>query len=250
MAQSKLIVRTYKQEDLPHLIELYNHNLAGSPYFIRDEKILKHFMRCPGVSKDSVFVASVNNQITGLAILSITTEESRLRQGNILELQTKDASSMHALIQATLNYCNGKDLDMVVGAPPRGPLANTAFKDWLKLEPGVMMAKTLSSSSLLQTLLSKEEIRNSRAGKKIVFHIGEEIVELGDINGKTKEPAILVTMSPQTFHKIIFGQVSPYVAYLTRRIRVKGLRNTLSILKLLHRMKLPTPLYLSPVDRM
>lgn len=243
-------MRTYKQEDLPNLIGLYNHNSAGIPYFIRDENFLRHFMHCPGVDENSIFVASVDDQITGLAILSITTGEGGLRQGNILELQTKDDSSIHSLIQATLNYCNGKDVDMIAVVPPRVPLANMAFKDWLKLEPGVMMAKTLSSSSLLQTLLSNEEIRNSYAGKKIVFHIGEEIVEFGDINRKTKESAIVVVMSLQTLHEIIFGQASPYVAYLKKRIRVQGVRNTISILRLLRMMKLPTPIYLSLVERM
>jgi putative sterol carrier protein len=207
-------------------------------------------MHCQGVNEDSIFVASVNDQIRGLAILSITTEEAGLRQGNIIELQAKDVSSMQVLIQAALNYCNGKDVDTIVVVPPRLPGANMAFKDWLKLETGVMMAKTLSLSSLLHVLLSNEEIRNSYVGKKIVFHIGEEIVEVGDIGSESEERAILVIMSPQTFLKIIFGQVSPCVAYLTRRVKVRGVRDTLPIIRLLRMMKLPTPLNVSLADRM
>jgi len=207
-------------------------------------------MHCHGVDEDSIFVASLDDQITGLAILSITTEEGGLRQGNITELQAKDNSSIYVLIQATLNYCNSKDVDAIVVVPPRLPTANEAFKDWLKLEPGVMMTKALSPSSLLQTLLPNEKMRNFCVGKKIVFHIGEEIVEVGDVDSKTEEPAIMVIMSPQTFLKIIFGQVSPFVAYLTRKIIVQSVRNTLPILKLLYMLRIPVPLYVSLADRM
>ncbi len=236
---------------MPNLIRLYRHTLAGSPHFFRDENFLRYFMHCPGVDEDSIFVASINHQIIGLAILSITTEEGGLRQGNVIELQVKDVSSMNALIQATLDYCDGKDVDtIVVVPPPHLPLADIVSEDWMKLETGVMMAKTLSPSSLLQALLSNEKTRNSYAGKKIVFHIGEEIVEIGDIDSETQEAAALVIMSPRIFLKIIFGQVNPYVAYLTGRISVRGVRNTLSILKLLCMMRLPTPLYASFADRM
>ena len=246
-----MIVRTYRQEDLQYLIRLYNHTLAESPHFIRDENFLKYFMHCQGVNEDSIFVASVNDQIRGLAILSITTEEGGLKQGNIMELQAQDVSSVHVLIQAALNYCKGKDVDTIVVVPPRLPGANVVFKDWLKLNTGVMMAKTLSLSSLLQALLSNEKIRIFFAGKKkkIVFQIGDDIIKIGNIDSGTKEPTILVIMSPQTFLKIVFGQVSPYMAYLTRRVRVRGVRNALPIIKLLCMMKLSIPLYVSLADR-
>ena len=252
MTPSKLTVRTYRQKDLPYLIRFYDHALARTPHFIRDENFLKYFMRHPGVNEDSIFIASVNDQITGLVILSITTEEGGVRQGNIMELQAKDVSSMEVLIQATLDYCKGKDVDIIVSVPPSLPGANMTFKDWLKLDIGVMMARTLSLSSLLQALSFNEEMRIFLAGKrkKIVFQLGEEIVEVGNIYSKTEEQAILIDMSPQTFLKIVFGQVSPYRAYLTRRIKIKGMRNILPIIKLLHIMKLPTPLYVSPADRM
>jgi len=208
-------------------------------------------MHCQGVNEDSIFVASVNDQIRGLAILSITTEEGGLKQGNIMELQAQDVSSVHVLIQATLNYCKGKDVDTIVVVPPRLPGANVVFKDWLKLNTGVMMAKALSLSSLLQALLSNEKIRIFFVGKKkkIAFQIGDDIIKVGNIDGGTKEPAILVIMSPQTFLKIVFGQVSPYMAYLTRRVRVRGVRNALPIVKLLCMMKLSIPLYVSLADR-
>jgi len=206
-------------------------------------------MSYPGVHEHSVFVASVDGQIAGLAILSITTEAGGLRQGSIIELQAKDVASIRALIQATLNYCSGKDVDTIVVVSPPLQLANEVFRDWLKSEMGVMMVKTLSSSSVLQASFSNDEIRQSCVGKKIVFHIGEETVEAGDIDSEPEEAAIEIFMSPQTLLKIVFDQVNPYVAYLTRRIRVRGVWNILPILKLLCMMKLLTPLYTSLADR-
>lgn len=248
MTQFKLTVRTYKQEDLPLLIRLCNRTLAGLPHFIRDENFLRHFMHYPGVDGHSIFVALMGDQVTGLAILSITTEGG-LRQGKIIELQAKDASSIRALIQATLNYCNDKDVDTIVVVPPPLQHANEVFEGWLKSETGVMLVKTLSPSSVLQALLSNEKVKDFFVGKKIVFHIGEEIIDVGNSDSEPCEAAIEVFMSPQTLPGIIFGHVNPYLAFLTRRIRVQGLRNIFSVLKLLCMMKLPTPLYLSLADR-
>ena len=234
---------------MPRLIKLYNHTLADTPHFIRDENFLKYFMLCPGVNEDSIFVASVDDQITGLAILSITTENSELKQGNIIELQAKDPPSTHALIRVAIDFCKDKDVDTIVVVPPPLPGINTVFRDWLKLETGAMMAKALSISSLIRASLSNQTIRDHYEGKEIVFHIGEEIEKFGSITSESEKPAILIAMSQQTFLKIIFGQANPYVAYLTRKIKIQGMRNVFPILKLLCRMKMHTPLYVSLVDR-
>ena len=249
MTPSKPIVQTYRQGHLSRLIKLYNHTLADTPHFIRDEDFLKYFMQCLGVNKDSIFVASVDDQITGLVIISITTENSGLKQGNIIELQAKDLPSTQALIQVALNFCKDKDVDMIVVVPLPLPKINAVFKDWLKLETGAMMAKALSISSLIRASLSNQEIRDSYEGKKIVFHIGEEIEKFGDITSESEKTAILITMSQQTFLKIIFGQVNPYVAYLTRKVKIHPMQNIFPILKLLRRMKMPTSLYVSLIDR-
>ena len=215
-------------------------------------------MNYQGVDEEGIFVVQTTDEITGFAIVSIT-EEMELRQGKILELQVKDASSMCALIREALNYCKSRDVDTVILVPPPLEAADEILKDWIKFETGVMMTRTLSISSLLHALFSNEEIRNSYVKRRIVFHVGNEIVEvkitprLVEVNNLDKEPKeadMLVSLSPQTLLKIIFCRANPYLAYLTRRVRVRSMRNTLRTLKLLNMMKLAIPLHVSLVDRM
>lgn len=261
MAPSKLpAVRIFKLEDMPDVIKLYDQSQATNPHFVRDENFLSYFIHYPGAEEDSIFVASVNEEITGLAILSITTEKGGFRQGKIIELQAKDVSSANVLIQRCLNYCNSKNVDMIVVVPPPWLEEAMTLKDWLRFETGVMMVKTLSILSLLQSLLSSEKIRNAYAGERIGFKIGDEVIEIkktsklaevSDIaNRKPEEITVWVIMSPITFLQIIFGQVNPYIAYLTRRIKVKGVLCALPVLKLLRVMKLSAPIYVSLADMM
>ena len=258
MAQSDLIVRNCEQEYLSHFMELYEHALVESLHFVRNENFLKYFLQYPGVSKDGVLVAEVTGEIMALAVVSIT-EIGELRQGNIIELLAKDAASMRALIRAVLNYCKRKKVDSIALVLPPSRASDDVFKDWIKFETNVMMAKILSISSLLQALFSNEKIKAFYAGRKIGFQVGQETVEIkitsetidvSDVKSKKGDETIWVSVSPQTFLKIIFGQMNPYIAYLTRRVRVQSVKNTLLILKLLRMMQLTTPFYTSLADRL
>ena len=261
MAPSDVVVRNYRQADLPYILELYDYPLAGNYHFNRDKNFLKHFMRYPGVHEDSMFVATVDNEITGLAIISIETGEWDLRLGNIVELVAKDASSTCALIEAALKYSVGKDLDAIVMAPPPPLAAEHVLKGWLRFETGVMMVKALSFSSLLQVLLNAREIEFKEyfAGKRVVFGVGDEFVEvkatperveIGEIEGKPEGDAIAVTMSPQTFLKVVFDGINPFMAYLTGKVKIRGVKNTIPTFKLLRTLKTTNRIYVSNADRL
>jgi len=258
LALSDLTVRNFRKEDMPFLMELYENLSTKSFHFIRDESFLKYFMSYPGVDEEGIFIVQAADEITGFAIVSIT-EEMELRQGKVLELQAKDASSIRALIHGALNYCKSRDVDTVIVVPP--PLGETdeILKNWIKFETGVMMTRTLSVSSVLQAIFSNEEIRNSYVNKRIVFHVGDEIVEVtitprlvevNHLDNEPKEADMLISMSPQPLLRIVFCRANPYVAYLTGKIRVRAVRNTFRILKLLDMMKLVIPSHVSLVDRM
>jgi hypothetical protein len=258
LALSDLTVRNFRQEDLPFLVGLYKDLSTKSFHFIRDESFIRYFTDYPGVDEEGIFVVQTTDEITGFAIVSII-DEVGLRQGKILELQVKDASSMRALIREALNYCRSKDVDTVIVVPPPLGAADEILKDWIKFETGVMMTRTLSVSSVIQALFSGEEIRNSYVDRRIVFHVGDEIVEvkvtpkLVEVNSLDSEPEeadMLVSLSPQTLLKIVFCRANPYLAYLTRKVKVRVVRNTLPILKLLDMMKITVPLHVSLVDRM
>lgn len=258
MALSDLTVRNFEKEDLPFLMGLYKNLSTNSFHFTRDENFLKYFMDYPGVDGEGIFVVQTADEITGFAIVSIT-DEMGLRQGKILELQVIDAFSMRALIREALKYCKSKDVDTVIVVPPPLRAEDEILKDWIKFETGVMMTRTLSVSSVLEALFSGEEIRNSCVNRRIVFHVGDEIVEVritprlvevNTLDNEPKEADMLVSLSPQTLLKIVFCRANPYIAYLTGRVKVRVMRNTLRILKILDMMKLDILLHVSLADRM
>ena len=259
MAQHNVVVRNYREEDLPSLVALCEDTLAENPHFACSTLSLKHSISSPSVSEDGVFVAETNGKTTGFAIVSISTEPAGLKQANIIELQTREPSSLNRLIEAILHYCNRMDVDAIVVVQPVGILADTVFKGWLRFDTGVMMGRALSLPSLIHALLSVDKIKNSFAGREVVFNIGSEAVVAGitaegiNIVDSGDEPHLTAAelfSSADTFLRIVLGRLNPYMANMTGMIRVKGLRNTLWILRLLRMMKIERPFYTSLGDRM
>lgn len=259
MVPCSLVVRNYTEEDFPMLLKIYDSASDESPHFIRDEMFLKHFMHYPGVAQDSIIVATENKEITGLAIISVTIEEGNLKQASIIELQARNSSSVQALIQAALSYCDNKDVDVIVVAPPLSPVTIEVFRDWLKFDTGVMMGKLLSPIPLLQALLDNHQVRDAFAGKRIVFFIGGEaieakimlqLVEVSSLGKDAGKSDTWVAVTPEAFLEIAFGKADPYTAYLTGKIRAGSLRNVPTILRLLQMLKLAKPCHVTFGDMM
>lgn len=254
-----MTARIFKQEDLPQVIELYDHTSGEDPHFVRDEASVKYLLTCISSNKGSTFVTEANGELTGFAIVSVGMEQAGLKQGNIVELRARDATSMRALVQAALEHCNQNEVDSVIVVPPDLPETNEVFKDWLKFDTGVMMAKALSPAPLLKALLSRERTRSLYAGKKITFHIGEDVVNIEitatEVNvlqtGEKQDKAFAhVFMSPDVFLRLVLGQLNPYTSYLNRKVKVKGAKNTLSLLRLLYLMRVEAHFFTSLADRM
>jgi putative sterol carrier protein len=252
-------VRTYREGDLSSIIELYDEACPDSPHFTRSAAFLEHYMNYPDVDKDGAFLAQVDGEITGLAIVSVTREQGGLTQGNIIELQTKDAVSMQLLIEAVLDYCRKKDVDTIVVVPPLIEGSEGILEGWLKFDTGVMMGKALCLPSLIHALLSTDEIKTSFAGKRVVFRVGDQTIDaemtteginVADSARKSNGAAAEIIVSPHVFLEIVLGKLNPYVAGLTGRVRVKALGNTVSMLRLLHMMRIEEPFHTSLADRM
>lgn len=257
MGHSDLVVRNFRTGDLSNILKLYDYTLAKSVHFVRDEDFLKYFMRFPGVNEDGIFVAVTNNEITGFAIVSISSEDD-VKIGNIIEFQAKDRSSMHALIQTASNYCVNRDVDGVIVVPPHSLPNNSVLKGWIEFETGAMIAKGVSLSSLFRALLREDELRKSFSGKIIVFHVGDELIEIkvasesieiSEPNNVVEKNVVSVTLSPQMLIKIVFCQVNPLSALMTDKIRVRGIRGIPLALKLLNMLKLTDSIYVSLADR-
>jgi len=252
-------VRDFREEDLPQVIELYEHASIKNPHFVRNEAFLNYFMTHLSVNKGGVFVTETDGRITGFVIVSVTMEQGGLKQGNIVELQVKDVSSLPALVHAASDYCTQNDVDAIVAVAPLLPEANAVFKNWVKFDTGVMMAKTLSPAPLLEALLSSERTRSLYAGEKIAFHIGADLINVEITptkahifqTGRKQDKSVAqVFMSPEVFLKLALGQLNPYTAYINRKLKLKGAKNTFSLLKLLFSMRLHAHFFTSLADRM
>lgn len=218
-------------------------------------------MRYSEGHEGSIFVATVNNEIAGILMLAIETGELGLRLGNIVEFAAKNASSMHALIQASLRYSLNKHVDAVIVVPPPIVSADRVLDGWLPFKTGVMMVGMLSLSLLLQALLSARESEFTKysAGKTVIFKVADnfvrvratpEGVEVSEVGGEPEKGAITLAMSAQTFLKAVFDGLNPLEAYLTRKVKIRGPKSLISLSKLLRILKLADYVYASNVDRL
>jgi hypothetical protein len=216
-------------------------------------------MRCSEVHEGSIFVATVSDEITGVSMVSIETGELGLRLGNIVEFVAKNASSMNALIQASLGYSLNKNVDAVIVVPTPA-MSNQVLDGWLPFETGVMMVGLLSLSSLLQVLLDahESEFKEYFAGKKVIFEVGDNSVEVGatpngvkvgELDRQPGKDAITLTMSTEAFLEAVFDGLNPLGAYLTRKVKIRGMKNLTSLSKLLRMLKLANQIHVSNVDR-
>ena len=242
---SDVVVRNYTEDDLESVINLYTSAPVKGPFFERNESLLKHFMRYPGV-EDGILVAEEGGDIQGIAIVSISRKED-LIESRIIELRAKDTSTTGLLVQEVVQYCRNRGVDIVSVRPPILEGTDKILDGWIKVDTGVMMAKPLSILPILNALLDTDFVKSHYMSKSFEFILDEEIirVQVTDNGVLTtgmdmvqRNSDVLVQMSLKTFLEIVFGWTNPYVAYVARRIRVQGLQNAPGILKLLHSVRI------------
>ena len=251
-------MRNYKEDDVEGIINLYNSNPMKGPSFIRNESFLRYFIRYPGVLQDGIFIAQKDGEIEGIAIVSISDKED-LREGKIIELRAKNASIIDLLLQKVLQYCRDKGADMVSVRPLTQEGTDKIFDGWIKVAPAIMMAKPLSILPILKPLLDIDLVKKAYVGKSLVFSLDEEIirveitaeaVQISELDRTPQNSAIQVTMSSKTALEIIFSWTNPYIAYLARKIKIRGLQNTLGVLRLLYSIRIKSPWHVAIVDDM
>jgi putative sterol carrier protein len=259
LALSSIAVREFEEKDLPQITALYEDVSVRNPHFVRNNAFVIQFMNQFSVSEHKAFVTEKDGRLTGFVMVSVTIEQDGFKQGNILELQVKDSSSLLALVNAASDYCNLNDVDAIIAVAPPVPYTNKVFESWVKFDTGVMMTKTLAPAPLLEVLLSNERIRSLYAREKIAFHIGTDLVNI-EITptkahvfqiGKTQnEAGARVFMSHDVFLKLVLGQLNPYAAYVKRKVKVKSAKNTFALLRLLSLIRIDRHFFASLSDRM
>jgi len=253
LPRSKLVIREYNKADFPSVLKLYEHSPA-TPHFVRDEGFISYFID-RYASEGNVFIAVEDEKIVGIATTSITTEED-LGQGNITELKAQDIKVLRALVQAAVDYCTKRDVDIILATPPFD--SSEAFDDWLELQTGVMTARIEAPLPFLKTLLDAPQIRNSFTGKKITFQIDKEIIKV-KITPETIETtqrdtldktAINVALSSKTLLEIACGRLSPMKALLTLKLRSWHPMSIGTVLRLLKMAGLPQQWFIPLADRL
>lgn len=238
------MIRNYSEEDdLEGILNLYN---SMNIFFSREMKFFRHFINFPGVQKDGIFVALRNGVVDGIAIISIAEKEDII-EGKIIELLAKSILSMDMLIQRAVEYCCNKGADIIfLRSMMDSGMIDPVLNGWIKDDTGVIMAKPLSILPILQILLDIDLVKRFYTGKSILFVFGDETIEVRVTHeslyvshsiAEITNSAVSVTMDPKTFLEIIFGLINPSVAYLTGKIRIRGVKNVFKILKLLNYLK-------------
>ena len=220
-------------------------------------EFFRHFTTFPGVHKDGIFVALRKGVVDGIAIIAITEKEDII-EGKIIELLAKNILSMSMLIQRAVEYCCDKGADIIFLKPTKdSSTIDHVLNGWLKDDAGVMMAKPLSILPILKALIDVDLVKRYYIGKNILFVFGDEAIEVQVTHeslsisppvGKIMNSNVLVKMDPKTFLEIIFASINPFVAYLTGKILIRGVKDIFKILKLLNRFKTATYQNVALVD--
>lgn len=259
MENSKVIIQHYRPEHLPGILRLYDYALAGKVHFLRNQDFLKYTMQHPNVHENSIFVATTNCEITGFAILSISSGKAKL--GTIIEFQARDCSSMVGLVKTAEQYCIDNDLYRLIVVPPLSLSKCSLLKEWTRIqtETGTMIVKAVSLISLFRSGFCRNELQKSFCGKLIILYIGDEIINIkvtpdtvrvseNDFVSSGKN-VMRINLSPKLFVRIIFCKANLLFALLTGKIRVNGIQKIPPTLKFLKMLRLTNSVYVNMADR-
>ena len=253
-----LVVRNYKPQDLPDISRLYASSQPEAPFFLRDKDYFDYFTSHPGVREDSVFVAASEVGVEGVAIIAVVHEKYTL--GRIIELWANGGAAGKALLERAVAYCRDNNIDAVELSSPALPDLGSLSADWWPIDRGGrLMAKPLSLVPLLRALVNTPSVSKIGMGRRFLFVCQSETIDMkitesggsvtrGDPSRRGLENAANVRLSPTTLLGVLSGSLSPYVAFLTRRIKIRGIRNAFLVMNLLKAMRIDHPWLVAIAD--
>ncbi|MBA7635598.1 hypothetical protein ES703_43202 [subsurface metagenome] len=247
---SNLVIRNYKPEDLPDVVNLYNISMAKAPSIFRDGNYFDYFTSHPSVKEDSIFIAASECGVEGVAVIAII--HKRYAIGRIIELWASETAAADALVQKAVEYCQNNNIDAVEVRCPTFLDLDKTFAGWQRINlREVMMAKSLSLVPLLQGLFDATTLRKIRAGKGFLFVCEDEIIEvkINETEANVVErdkywqgsDYIVVRASSKTLLEVVFGLTSPYIALLTGRVKIRGIKNISRAMKMLKAIRISQP---------
>jgi len=248
---SSIVVRNYRDADLPSIVRLYDLDGIEAPYFLKDKNYISYFISHPGVRQDSIFVAASEHGIEGLAIIAIVQRSYTV--GRIIELRAREVPVANALLQKAIEYCRDNSVDAVEISPPTSLDSDNTFADWLRMDQGgVLMAKPLSLLPLLQAVFNTEAGPEIKVRKSFLFACDTETVEVKitrtevsiierDKSWEGSDNTILIRVSLKTLLEMIFGLTKPCVALLTGRVKIRNIGSFIPAMMMLRAIRIKNP---------
>lgn len=248
---SNVLIRNYRSQDLPEVVKLYKSSMVKAPFFFRDSNSFVYFTSYPGVKEDSIFIATSEDQIQGIAIVAIIKERYTL--GKIIELWASEPAAGDSLLQKAVEYCRDNNIDAVEVSPPTFLDLDNTFAGWQRIDQrGVLMAKPLSLFPLLQALFSTEVPREINAENRFLFACDGETIEVKitesevdiverDEPGADSDNSILIRVSSKTLLETILGLTNPYIALISGRIKIRGITDIFRGMTMLRAIRLNKP---------
>jgi putative sterol carrier protein len=250
----KTVVRNFKDEDLGEIVNLfedYHIKLAG--FIPRTPETWKYLiLDRPGISKDGIFVARLDENLVGYIVVGFKTMQGA-KVATIYELCAKNMDIASKLLEVANNYAYEYNADYVLIQPP--PTHNAVHEclrqcDFVKInEPATKIMVTLINPTKILEVLAeifnernekddrlKKLVRNDR---KVLIKAGENYVTLHVQEGKIRIKSgkekgnMTLEMTPYNFLRIFLGLTSPLKAYLTGKLKIKGMLHNVTIFKLI-----------------
>lgn len=250
----KIIVRNFKDEDAEEITKIFeNFHVKFAGFIPRTPEIWKYLiLDRPGVPKDGIFVAQLDEKVVGYAVVGFKKMQGA-KVATIYELCAKNMVIVSKLLKVANNYAHQYNADYILVQPP--PTHSAIHKclrqcDFVKInEPATKIMVTLINPAKILEKLAEvfdERKKKNDSLKKLVKNDGKLLIKVDEnyvtihiqkgkirVRPGQEKANVTLEMTPYNFLRIFLGLTSFSKAYLTRRVKIKGILSNITIFKLI-----------------
>lgn len=250
---SEYLIRIYNQADLEGVIDLYRR--SNGLFFKRDKIYIKYFLSHPDISPDGILILDDKGVIKGISFIGINNVEN-VFNGSILELMGYNELCSNILLKESIDYCIRKNVDIIY-YDFISNYRDVSLSNWIKLNKGVMMLKPLTVKPLLEKVINEPFVKNKIKNKTILFMFESETLSInfstsGDIEltnaDRQLHSKLVIKLDSKIFLEILLGRLNPLVAYLNGDVHINGLKNSVTMLKILSYLYGTVSIKISNID--
>lgn len=248
----KIFVRNIEENDVQDIVRIFENHYANSiGYVPRTPELWKYLiLDRPGVSKHSVYVAYTDDKIMGYLVVA-AKKEADSKVATIYEFCAKNEATAQRLLDSAIDYARAHNVDHMMVQPcstdsiVNNSLRKSGFIRMLKPTTKVMFT-LIDPVKIIETLVEAFKDRNAREFRKVVAKRRTVLIKVDDsylslciqngeikVKGGSQKANIMLEMTSFSFLGIFLGFTSPLKAYLTGKLKIKGLHSFISIFKLI-----------------